>query len=160
MLEKLQRMKDQKQQRVSSPSKVADFDQTENIPPKSLNLYLLKQQKICTTIESLVTSLETKDPNFSLQWLNLFAQSTTMTEVLPILFLLLSYFKVDAVVQGNLSVRQEKRAIMKQLQLKMQLIVGLTSTGSQSNIEVDKTPETNKKLLHLRSSYNSSQKKE
>jgi hypothetical protein len=73
MLEKLQRMKDQKQQRVSSPSKVADFDQTENIPPKSLNLYLLKQQKICTTIESLVTSLETKDPNFSLQWLNLFA---------------------------------------------------------------------------------------
>lgn len=38
-----------------------------------------------------------------------------MSEVLPILFLLLSYFKVDAVVQGNLSVRQEKRAIMKQL---------------------------------------------
>lgn len=98
MLEKLQRMKDQKQQRVSSPNKVADFDQAENIPPKSLNLYLLKQQKICSTIESLVTSLETKDPNFSLQWLNLFANSTTISEILPILFLLLSYFKVDAVV--------------------------------------------------------------
>ena len=98
MQEKLQRMKDQKQQRVSSPNKVADFDQAENIQPKSLNLYLLKQHKICTTIESLVTTLETKDPNFSLQWLNLFANSTTITEILPILFLLLSYFKVDAVV--------------------------------------------------------------
>ena len=98
MQEKLQRMKDQKQQRVSSPNKVADFDQAENIPPKSLTLYLLKQHKICTTIESLVTTLETKDPNFSLQWLNLFSNCTTMTEVLPILFLLLSYFKIDAVV--------------------------------------------------------------
>jgi len=63
----------------------------------------------------LVTSLETKDPNFNLQWLNLFVNNQLISDVFPILTLLLGFFKLDAVVKPNLSVRQAKRAIMKQL---------------------------------------------
>jgi len=62
-----------------------------------------------------VTSLETKDPNFNLQWLNLFVNNQLISDVFPILTLLLGFFKLDAVVKPNLSVRQAKRAIMKQL---------------------------------------------
>jgi len=40
MLEKLERIKGQKQQRVSLPSKASDFE--EEIPAKSLDLYLAK----------------------------------------------------------------------------------------------------------------------
>jgi len=40
MQERLERIKGQKQQRVSSPSKISDFE--EEIPAKSLDLHLAK----------------------------------------------------------------------------------------------------------------------
>lgn len=64
------------------------------------------QQKLCHAADALVASLIARDPNFTIQQLNQFLNEPLLTEVMPTLGLLLNYFGLDAMVNGNFSVRQ------------------------------------------------------
>ena len=67
---------------------------------------IARQLKLCHAADALVASLIARDPNFTIQQLNQFLNEPLLTELMPTLGLLLNYFGLDAMVNGNFSVRQ------------------------------------------------------
>lgn len=57
-------------------------------------------------VNSLASALETKIPIFTNQSLKHFESNPTLTDVLPAISLLINYFRLESIQNGNLSVRQ------------------------------------------------------
>lgn len=57
-------------------------------------------------VNSLANALETKIPIFANQTLKHFENNPILTDVFPAISLLLNYFRLESIQDGNLSVRQ------------------------------------------------------
>lgn len=74
----------------------------------------------CDLLQSLIMALETKDPNFTVIWLNQI--KNLLLDEIPILVLLLTLFKLNAAVNENSNSIKHRKNIIRLLEAQYQII--------------------------------------